>query len=80
MILEISVFSVMTVISTISDFSPLGVLLSFVAYELIKIICITINGKRESNFAGEYIISVLLMIVFLIMTEFMALLLYSIKS
>lgn len=80
LVLEITVFTVMTVISIISDFSPVGVLISFIAYELIKIVCIKINKKKENGFAKEYAISVLLMGVFFIMTEFMALLLYSIKS
>ena len=80
LVLEITVFAVMTVTSILFDFSPVGVLISFTAYEIIKIICIVINGKRENGFAKEYVISVLLMFIFFIMTEFMALLLYSIKS
>ncbi len=80
LVLEITVFAVMTVTSILFDFSPVGVLISFTAYEMIKIIYIVINGKRENGFAKEYVISVLLMFIFFIMTEFMALLLYSIKS
>ncbi len=78
--LEIIVFTVMSVISIMFDFSPVGVLFSFISYELIKLICIIINGRREDDFAKEYAISVLIIVVFFIMTEFMALLLYFIKS
>jgi len=73
--LEITVFTVMTVISALNNFSPLGVLLSFVGYELIRVIYIAINGKREKKFIKEYITAVLLISVFFLMIEFMALLL-----
>lgn len=80
LLLEIAVFTIMTVISAVSDFSPKGVLMSFGSYELIKLIYIIINGKRKNSFVKEYVISVLLIVFFLMMTEFMALLLFYTKQ
>ena len=74
LVLEITVITVMTVLSFLFDFSPTGVVASFVAYGLIKIICIIINGKRENNFIKEYILSVLQNVIPFALVEFMAIL------
>lgn len=79
LMLEIAVFGIMTAISAVFDFSPEGVLASYGSYELIKLIYIRINGKRDKAFAKEYVISVLLISFFLVVTEFMALILLYIK-
>lgn len=80
LMLEIIVFTVMTVISAAFDFSPKGVLLSFGCYELIKLIYIKLNGKRDKSFIKEYFISMLFIVFFLTVTEFMAFLLFYIEK
>ena len=66
----------MSLVSALCDFSPRGILLSFGGYEFIKICWIFLNGKREKDFAKEYLISLVLMTFFWLMTEFMSLMLY----
>lgn len=76
LLLEIIVFISMSLVSALCDFSPRGILLSFGGYEFIKICWIFLNGKREKDFAKEYLISLVLMTFFWLMTEFMSLMLY----
>lgn len=76
LLLEIIVFISMSLVSALCDFSPRGILLSFGGYEFIKICWIFLNGKRENDFAKEYLISLVLMTFFWLMTEFMSLMLY----
>ncbi|MBQ2943228.1 MAG: prepilin peptidase [Ruminococcus sp.] len=72
LLLEIVIFSGMSVISAFSNFSYFGTLLSFLFYELIRLITIILKGKRETQFLKQYIISVLAMIPFFLMTMFVA--------
>ncbi len=75
LIVEIVVFSGMTGIAVIGDFSPISIFFSFVFYELIRIVLLLIYGKREASFLVQYIISVGSMSVYFVMIEFLALLL-----
>lgn len=79
LLLEITVITVMSVVSWLFRFSVRGVLVSFAVYEIIKIICVFIYGKREEHFIREYFLSVTQNIVPFILVEFMAILLASIS-
>ncbi len=41
------------------DFRPVGILLSFVLYEVAKICIISIKGRKKNNFFREYFLSLL---------------------
>ena len=71
-ILEIVVFSIMTLISAIFSFKPIGVIFSFTAYELLRIILIFKFGKRTNNFIKEYVIAVLYILVTFLLVLFMS--------
>lgn len=79
LMLEISVFVGMSLISAIGKFSPLSVLIGFLYYEVIRIICIVKEGKREEAFLSQYILAVIAMIPYLALIEFMAVLLRSLN-
>jgi len=74
LILEIVIFAGMSAITSIFHFSYLGVVLSFCFYEIVKIVLIIINGRRENEAFKQYIFSVIAMIPFFMLLEFMALL------
>ena len=73
LILEIITLVGMFVVSCLFSFSFLGVTLSFVYYEIIRLLTILKNGKRESGFLKQYVIAILAMIPFYLMTMFVAL-------
>lgn len=73
LILEIVTLVGMFIVSCLFSFSFLGVTLSFVYYEVIRLLTILKNGKRDRHFAKQYIIAVLAMIPFYLMTMFVAL-------
>lgn len=77
LILEIAVFVGMSIISILGRFSPASVICSFAYYEIIRIVCIAKNGKRENSFFSQYIVAVLAMFPYIILVEFMAVLLLS---
>lgn len=68
LILEISIFSGMSFISALLSFSPKGVALSYVFYEVIRVFVVAISGKRESEFIKQYVIAVFSMLPFLFLT------------
>lgn len=72
LILEIAIFSGMTLISLLFHFSPFGVLLSFIYYELVKIICLVKYGRRENSFLSQYLLSLLSILFVLALVEFMS--------
>lgn len=74
LILEIIILAGMSLAAFLFEFSPFGVLVSFLYFEIIKIGFILRFGKRENNFVKQYIISILLNIVPFLLIEFMALL------
>lgn len=55
---EILLFVMFTVISLILKFSPFSVLISFIAYEIIKLLLIIFKGRKEHNFFKEYFLSI----------------------
>lgn len=71
--LELTVIIVMFSITLLMDFSFLGVLMSFLSYEIIRIIVVHIKKKRESDFKRQYLISVILMIPFFLCSLFVSL-------
>jgi len=73
LILEIVTLVGMFIVSCLLSFSFVGVTLSFVYYEVIRLLTILKNGKRDCYFAKQYIIAVLAMIPFYLMTMFVAL-------
>lgn len=66
LILEITIFLGMSIVSLLFSFSILGIIFSFIFYELTRIIVIMLRGKRANQFAKQYMIAVLSMIQFLI--------------
>lgn len=74
LLLEISVLIGMSAVSSILSFSLLGVSLSFVYYEAVRIIVVIIQGKRQIEFGKQYVIAVLSMIPFYIVTLFVSVL------
>lgn len=74
LILEIAVFSGMHMITALFGFSVKGVAFSFLYYEVLRITTILIRGKRNSQFAKQYVFAVLLMLPFCLLTCFVALL------
>ncbi len=79
LILEIIVFSGMSLLSALFGFSLLGVLMSFIYFELIKLVYIFRYGRREKNFLKQYILSILINVPLFLLVEFMALLKLLIK-
>lgn len=73
LILEIVTFVGMFIVSYLFSFSFVGVSLSFVYYEVVRLLTILKNGKRKSGFLKQYVIAVLAMIPFYLMTMFVAL-------
>lgn len=74
LLLEISVLIGMSAVSSILSFSLLGVSLSFVYYEAVRIIVVIIQGKRQIEFGKQYVIAVLSIIPFYIVTLFVSVL------
>ena len=73
LVLEIITCVGMTLIAALFRFSPLGILWGFLYYELLRIMFILVLGKRETEFAKQYVIAVLSMLPFLCIVEFEAL-------
>ena len=73
LILEIVTLVGMFIVSCVFSFSFVGVTLSFAYYEVVRILSILKNGKKESGFLKQYIIAVLAMIPFYLMAMFVAL-------
>lgn len=68
LVLEIVVIAGMITITSIFRLSWLGVILSFVYYEVIRVIVIAIKGRREEQFAKQCVIAVLIMFTYWIPT------------
>ncbi len=64
----------MSTVTTLFRFSYVGVLFSFLFYEIVRIVCIAILKKRERDFARQYVIAVLSMVKYAVIVEFAALL------
>lgn len=74
LMLEIAVAVGMIAITVIFRMSWLGVILSFAYYEVVRIAVIALKGRREAQFARQYVIAVLIMFTYWIPTLFAALL------
>lgn len=73
LLLEISIFLGMSIISLIFSLSIIGVSLSFLYYEIVRIIIIVIKGKRKTRFINQYIVAVVSMIPFYLCALFVSL-------
>ena len=77
LLLEIAVIVGMITITSMFRISYLGVILSFVYYEIVRLVVLWIKGRREKQFFRQYMIAVLIMFIYWIPT-FWAVFLYSI--
>ena len=73
LLLELTVLSGMFVITLIMKCTFWAVSLSFLFYELVRVVTIMLMGKRSSHFARQYTIAVLSMLPFYVLTLFVAL-------
>ena len=71
LLLELSIFLGMSLITSIIGFTFSSVTMSFLYYELIRILVIAVNGKRETGFSKQYLIAVLSMIPVYLLTQFL---------
>jgi len=74
LLLEILMWVGMIVLSAVFGFSLQGVTLSFLYYELVRILLVVKKGRRQERFGKQYGIAVLAMIPFYLITLFVALL------
>ena len=74
LVLEVTVWCLMTLLTALCGFSVMGVSLSFLGYELVRVAVLALYGRRETDFAGQYIRAVVSMLPFYGMTVFVALL------
>ncbi len=74
LILEVLVIGGMYLITTLLSYSYLAILLSFIYYELTRIVVIMILGKREEAFAKQYFIAVVAMLPYFACSLFVAML------
>lgn len=72
--IEIEIGVMMSVITALCAFSPLGVVFSFLAYEGVRWIMILKYGHREQNFVREYYTALGFMFIAFCLVEFMSLL------
>lgn len=68
LILELAVMIGMYGISLAMDMRPVGIALSFVYYETVRIATVCIRGKRETRFGRNYAAACLSMIPFFLLT------------
>lgn len=73
LILELATMLGMFLISIAFKLSVLGITISFVYYEILRLLVVCIKGKRDSHFAKNYIIAILSMIPFYLLTLFVSL-------
>lgn len=71
--LELAVMLGMFIISVALKLSVKGVTFSFIYYEIVRVLTVTVKKKRETDFAKNYIISVLSMLPFYVSALFAAL-------
>lgn len=68
--LEIIVIVGMFLLTALTDFTPIGVLLSFVYYEVIRVIVIRKLGKREEDYTKQYRKAMISMLPFVLCSLF----------
>lgn len=71
--LEIAVLIGMFVISAVLTFSWVGITLSFIYYEIVRIVLILKKGRRENSFAKQYMVAVISMLPYYLITLFVSL-------
>ena len=74
LVLELVILCGMFLLQSVFGFSLLGVTLSFVYYEIVRVVVILKEGRREIAFAKQYVVAMLSMIPFYVMTIFVSLL------
>lgn len=73
LLLEIAILIGMFAISVIFSFSGLGVTLSFLYYEIVRVIVVVKRGRRQESFVKQYVIAAISMIPFYLLTLFVSL-------
>ena len=68
LILEFIIMATMSIISAIFKISIFGITLSYISYEIIRILVIIFTGQREKDFLKNYIIAVIAMVPFYLLT------------
>ncbi len=74
LLLEIIIFLGMSIVSSLMKYTYSGISISFLYYEVVRIVTILVIGRRTSQFAKQYFIAVLSMIPFYLSALFVALL------
>lgn len=74
LLLELTILSGMFVITILMKCTFLAVSASFLFYEVVRFLTVVLLGRRAEEFAKQYLIAVLLMLPFYILTLFVALL------
>ena len=74
LVLELVILCGMFLLQSVFGVSLLGVTLSFAYYEIVRVVVILKEGRREIAFAKQYVVAVLSMIPFYVMTIFVSLL------
>lgn len=72
LILEIIIFSGMSIISVLTRYTYIGISASFFFYEIVRITTILLNGKRSTQFVKQYLFAVVSMIPFYFSALFVA--------
>jgi len=73
LILEMTVWLGMSLISLLTGCSLAGILLSFLFYESVRAVCVLIFGRRNDSFFVQYLLSMLLMVPYFLIIELMGL-------
>ncbi len=73
LLLELTILFGMFTITVLLGCTFLAVSLSFLFYELVRILTVAVFGKRAEQFKKQYLIAVLSMLLFYILTLFIAL-------
>lgn len=73
LVLELTILSGMFAITILLKCTFMAVSLSFLFYEMVRIVTVVLLGKRSEQFAKQYLIAVLSMLPFYILTLFVSL-------
>lgn len=73
LLLELTVLIGMFLITVLLNCTYLAVSLSFVFYEIVRIATIMLKGKRSTQFTKQYVVAVLAMLPFYVLSLFVAL-------
>lgn len=72
--LEVAILVGMFALTAVLSFSVLGVTCSFIFYEIVRVMLVVKKGKRQEEFIKQYIIAVLSMAPYYLITLFVSLL------